>query len=340
MSFTQSRDSYAKSHKQSSPKINGPDDHKHNIRNHLTKSLSKPKGITTKSTTTVEPAVKSVVVTNDETQPNKTLPDNHLLENHVNNKKVTREELELERTRELIERTGMDETYAIMYLSTSKWDVDRAINLFKISVADQNKFKEMKLTELQTDEMTRSLSDIEKSIQIIIPSTDGNQVLFEALLRIWTKKVVIIEGDGNCLFKAISMGLLKRNDAHLILRDSACKWMKDNLETYLDPQRTVTFSQSIILKKHHETIMDYIKNMEIEGEWGDMACIIALSRALNIKFSVIYIQRYKDHSTRQTIDWYAVNSQIVVPTPMEPMTHIFLSYDGRHYNLIVDTNCL
>jgi hypothetical protein len=102
-------------------------------------------------------------------------------------------------------------------------------------------------------------------------------------------KVVQVEKDGNCLFRAVSKSVslnLNIQYTHTELRIMVVDFLKNNknfLEPYIDYILGNDNDQSYIEKDK------YIQNMARPGVWGDFICLLVLSEILKVVFKVLIL---------------------------------------------------
>ena len=93
-------------------------------------------------------------------------------------------------------------------------------------------------------------------------------------------KVDVIEGDGNCLFRAISYEVTLSQDHHEFFRMSACGILQTDLY------------QSEFESRHlnNMNVSDYLTTtqMEISGTWGTEVEVIALATLLKTTIAIYY----------------------------------------------------
>jgi hypothetical protein len=103
-------------------------------------------------------------------------------------------------------------------------------------------------------------------------------------------KVVQVEKDGNCLFRAVSKSAslnLNIQYTHTELRKMVVYFLKNNknfLEPYIDYILRNDNDQSYI-----EKVDKYIQNMARPGVWGDFICLLVLSEVLKVMFKVLIL---------------------------------------------------
>jgi len=117
--------------------------------------------------------------------------------------------------------------------------------------------------------------------------------------------IIVVRGDGNCLFRSVAEQLEGNEDNYVKYREKCIDYMKNNKEVF------VPFLEDSI------SIDEYIEKISKDGEWGGNLEIYALSMALEVNFC-IYIP---DKPCSVVKNWE------------NPKRNIFLIYhDGKHYN--------
>ena len=95
-------------------------------------------------------------------------------------------------------------------------------------------------------------------------------------------------GDGNCLFRAVSIAVYKDENRHSGLRQLVFREMKENPKWYdkHDPDFCSPFAndQEILL----EDFSYYMEKTPKQGEWCDINQILALSAVLNSPIDSYY----------------------------------------------------
>lgn len=125
--------------------------------------------------------------------------------------------------------------------------------------------------------------------------------------------IVIIRGDGNCLFRSVAEQLEENEEYYQKYREICVDYMINNKEDF------VPFLDDSI------SIDEYIEKMSKDGEWGGNLEIHALSMALKVNFC-IYIP---DKPCSVVKNWE------------NPKQNIFLIYhNGKHYNSLRKYKCV
>ena len=140
-------------------------------------------------------------------------------------------------------------------------------------------------------------------------------------------KIVKVEGDGNCLFRAVSQQLInndysKKNYSIEKLRKKTVKYIKENSDKLWDEG-----------KVDQEYIDNYIQNMSKDGTWGTDLEIRVLSRILKINIFVITTNQNSSGNTlvslispEQTSGGKSSDKDII-------LYNIYgIHYDGTNYN--------
>ena len=115
-----------------------------------------------------------------------------------------------------------------------------------------------------------------------------------------------INGDGNCMFRAISDQISGAEDMHLELRNLSVDYMRDNSDDF----------QPFI--EDDEEFNSYMQKMTNPGTWGGNLELQALSMALQVNINI--------HRLNEPV-WEIIN--------FNDKRSIHLSYhDGDHYNSV------
>ena len=118
-------------------------------------------------------------------------------------------------------------------------------------------------------------------------------------------EIVVVRGDGNCLFRSVSEQLEGNEEYYKKYREICVDYMINNKEVFIPFLEDST------------SIDEYIEKIAKDGEWGGNLEIYALSMALEVNFC-IYIP---DKPCSVVKNWE------------NPKQNIFLIYhDGKHYN--------
>ena len=124
--------------------------------------------------------------------------------------------------------------------------------------------------------------------------------------------IVVVRGDGNCLFRSVAEQLEGNEEYYQKYREICVDYMINNKEVF------VPFLDDSI------SIDEYIEKISKDGEWGGNLEIYALSMALKVNFC-IYIP---DKPCSVVKNWE------------NPKQNIFLIYhNGKHYNSLRKNKC-
>ena len=125
--------------------------------------------------------------------------------------------------------------------------------------------------------------------------------------------IVVIRGDGNCLFRSVAEQLEGNEEYYQKYREICVDYMINNKEVF------IPFLEDSI------SIDEYIEKISKDGEWGGNLEIYALSMALEVNFC-IYIP---DKPCSVVKNWE------------NPKQNIFLIYhNGKHYNSLRKNKCI
>jgi hypothetical protein len=125
--------------------------------------------------------------------------------------------------------------------------------------------------------------------------------------------IVVVRGDGNCLFRSVAEQLEGNEENYQKFREICVDYMINNKEVF------IPFLDDSI------SIDEYIEKISKDGEWGGNLEIYALSMALEANFC-IYIP---DKPCSVVKNWE------------NPKQNIFLIYhDGKHYNSLRKYKCI
>ena len=95
----------------------------------------------------------------------------------------------------------------------------------------------------------------------------------------WGVEVVEVEGDGNCLFRAVAEQLHGREHQHELYRHLPVEYIREN-ESHFSP-----------FLDEDETFPEYVESMTESGTWGGHFELLALSRRLRVHFLICYLDR-------------------------------------------------
>jgi len=152
--------------------------------------------------------------------------------------------------------------------------------------------------------------------------------LFDKRMKLYGMTIVDVEGDGNCLFRAVSHQLYNNESHHLELRHLCVEHMRRHTKRF-----------EIYCTSKFE---DHLKRMALPCVWADYLEIRALEEIIDRLF---YIYSPDSTEVKDSSGEFVVNSE---PKPMninyseqpllQDVTPIKLSYHGRsHYNSVVDS---
>lgn len=103
-----------------------------------------------------------------------------------------------------------------------------------------------------------------------------------------------IRGDGNCLFRAVSLYLHKTQDKHLLLREETVKYTRKNWET-LKNHLVVNVDPDLVTEKA------YCYNMRKDETYGSSVEMLAMSEIHQINFNIFTKITDKGHGKITTI---------------------------------------
>ncbi|KAG2373696.1 hypothetical protein C9374_011985 [Naegleria lovaniensis] len=121
-------------------------------------------------------------------------------------------------------------------------------------------------------------------------------------------KIIKVKPDGNCLFRAVSMGLYNTEEYHLQLRLAAVDWMRSHLDTEID--KGLRLRHALILdgpgdnNNNNDIERYYLRNMQCLGVWGDFNCLVALAHCLKqprVHFKIAILSRHNYGVAREEI---------------------------------------
>ena len=141
------------------------------------------------------------------------------------------------------------------------------------------------------------------------------------------------EGDGNCLFRAVSLQVYGSSDNHAEVRERCIDYMAQNEEHFSDFIAASSDDEMIIPhdKKYMSAFQAYIVRKRISGVHGNHTEIQALSELFNRPVEVYTPEScYEDNVILQPMNIFHEEYKTSDPP-------IRLSYhDGNHYNAIID----
>lgn len=125
---------------------------------------------------------------------------------------------------------------------------------------------------------------------------------YKASLKSLGLELVVIEADGNCLFRACSQILYGTQEHHKLLREAACKYIAKNpnacgLREGEDRNKG--------LKSYDGDLGTYIKDLAKEKVWGDDSALRAIC-AVHKRHPVVYVsssgEGAVEHPEFRTVD--------------------------------------
>jgi OTU domain-containing protein 5 len=161
---------------------------------------------------------------------------------------------------------------------------------------------------------------------------------FEEALKKQGLEMVEQEGDGNCLFRAVSLQVYGSADNHAEVRERCMDFMARNEEHYSNfvaIGSRETDADAVPVARAASAFQDYVARKRIIGVHGNHAEIQAISELFNRPIEVY---------TPPEVDG---KSDQADPSPLQPMNFhaeyktndppIRLSFhDGNHYNAVID----
>lgn len=154
--------------------------------------------------------------------------------------------------------------YKIRYMSKGKpkstWFPETAITRISRDIA--------KIKRYEADKMTEDLND--KLATLLVQNNK-----LEAEFKKRGLKIINIEGDGNCFFRAVAHILLDNSDMHHIVRSAAIRHIIEHLELYRE------------FIPDNEILGDFIVRNAIDFEWSDNIMIQATTNAYNTAIEIV-----------------------------------------------------
>jgi hypothetical protein len=145
--------------------------------------------------------------------------------------------------------------------------------------------------------------------------------LLRDLLANDNKHVRIIDGDGNCLFKATGdqLGDPFGANTHISLRMMVCDWMEENKDEIAN-----------FMDENEGSVDDYIATMRKVGEYGSQHEVSSLSAVLKRQVNLHLFD-----STKNNYQIYPVLHESVLPNnvtgpPICMSRHLDVHYDSVH----------
>jgi len=130
------------------------------------------------------------------------------------------------------------------------------------------------------------------------------------------RKLVVVDADGNCLYRCFAMEIFGDTTKHMAVRDGCCKYMRDNMD----------FFQNFI--PDFEMRM---KEKEAEYEWGDHVDITALSEYFNVRVQVF---EYDKNQRKLYVSFDQGEHDDTAHLPLV----LLARHRQKHYNIVVDPN--
>ena len=125
---------------------------------------------------------------------------------------------------------------------------------------------------------------------------EEKDIALEELAQKFGYRVVQVPKDGNCQFNAISASLKLTGGAqfksynHQKLRSMVVKYLKkvdDIVRLYLPAVRPDLPTDSP--EQLHKSIKKYLKQLEMDGTWGDSISLLTLSEIFKVKFNLLML---------------------------------------------------
>jgi hypothetical protein len=112
------------------------------------------------------------------------------------------------------------------------------------------------------------------------PNPDKN---LERLASKMNYKVIKVEKDGNCLFRAVSKSLRLNYEIKISHGE-----LRKKVITYLNNDRTFLIDYlEWLYPNSNLTQQQYLIKMAQDGEWGDLICVLSLSEILKVQFNIL-----------------------------------------------------
>lgn len=116
------------------------------------------------------------------------------------------------------------------------------------------------------------VATVKKATNLVQRATGGS---LAQQLRLLGLRVVTIQADGNCLFRAIAEQVHgPREGDHAVVRREVVEFMRANVEDF-EP-----------FVENDETFHSYTQRMSTAGTWGSHMEILAAARLFNVNFSI------------------------------------------------------
>jgi len=207
-----------------------------------------------------------------------------------------------------------------------------------VAVSHQSVYNHCHVTSL--DDSTRLTTCTDFNLQFYdMPTTNTQQLQsndareLQMIIENQTKTSINIAihhilGDGNCLFRAISLGITGQQDQHQMIRDFIVNYMmrssvRYNLERlYTSARRAKTYDEHLLA-------------MQQVGEWGTDQEIVAAAEMF--KCSIICASKFGSRINIQHFSPHFAQS----PTCSSSCQHnslYIINSSGSHYELVTVTN--
>lgn len=154
-------------------------------------------------------------------------------------------------------------------------------------------------------------------------------------------EIVPQDGDGNCLFRAVSLQVYGSSDNHGEVRERCMDFMARNEEHYSDfvaVGNSETDADAIPVARAASAFQDYVARKRINGVHGNHAEIQAMSELFNRPIEVYTPPSFDLQSSSETSGSAPVlqpmNFHAEYKTTDPPIRLSF--HDGNHYNAVVD----
>ena len=194
------------------------------------------------------------------------------------------------------------------------------------------------INDVDDDEVPRNSA--KESDHVEVSATSSNETYeeqgltqFLSALKKRGFEMIEQEGDGNCLFRAVSLQVYGSSDNHTEVRERCMDYMAQNEEHFSD-FIAASSDDEMIIPQHKNSIsafQAYIARKRISGVHGNHTEIQALSELFNRPVEVYTPETlYADIAALQPMNIFHEEYKTSDPP-------IRLSYhDGNHYNAIID----
>jgi len=92
-----------------------------------------------------------------------------------------------------------------------------------------------------------------------------------------------VEGDGNCLFRAVAEQLYQNENKHLLVRQIAVEWLRKNGNYLVDKN---CYLKDFLDKDKEDNWDQYCDKMELDGTWGDHIVLLAIAEVWQINICI------------------------------------------------------